>query len=74
MIRYNVPVSPEERQQMRNRWPFKDMEVGGVIDVELKEEWPEAQKYAHTIASKKGWKITTNWLEQEDVGRIRRLS
>lgn len=73
MIRKNVPVSKEERGKKRNRWPFKDMIVGDVIDVELANEWHEAQKYAHTYADKKGWKITANWLPDEDLGRIRRL-
>ena len=74
MIKKGVPVSEEEKKKHRNEWPFKDLEVGDVIDVELKEEWKEAQKYAHTVASKNGWKISAVWLSEEDVGRIRRLS
>ena len=74
MIKKNVAVSTEEKKKHRNKWPFKDMDVGDVVDVELKEEWKEAQKYAHTIASKNKWKISAVWLEKEDCGRIRRLS
>lgn len=73
MIRKGVPLSPEERTKIRHEWPFKEMSVGDVIDVELEDEWKEVRKYAHTFASKKGWKVTTKWLSKEGVGRIRRV-
>lgn len=73
MIKKDVPLSEEEKTKIRNEWPFKEMEIGDSIDVEIEDEWPEARKYAHMFASKKGWKVTTKWLPVEGIGRIRRI-
>lgn len=70
-IKRNVPLSPEEK--IRKEWPFTSMEVNDVYDIKDKSEWPEASKYAHTCASKKGWKFHTTWMKKQKVGRIRRV-
>lgn len=71
-VRNNVPLSPSEKP--RQRWPFATMKVGGVVDVNDKELWPNASKYAHMIGSRNGWVIRARWLKKENFGRIRRIS
>lgn len=70
-LKRNVPLSPEE--QPRKTWPFINMNVGDVYEV-TEDEWKQASKYAHTVAVKKKWKVTTVWIPSKKIGRVRRVS
>lgn len=69
-VKRNVPLSPSEKP--RKHWPFADMKVTDVIDVQNKDDWRDSSRYAHTIAKRNNWKMATKWLKKENVGRIRR--
>ena len=70
-IKKNVPMSLEEGA--RKRWPFRDMEIKDTIDIDDKKLWPVTAKAAHSYARSQGWKVTTRWLDELNVGRIRRV-
>lgn len=71
-IKRNMPISKEE--QPRVRWPFAEMNVGDVIEIKDKEDWHKAEKYAHTLAGRKKWKMQTKWIKVKKLGRIRRIA
>lgn len=67
-IKKNVPVSAGETREV---WPFRNMAVGDCVEVTDRAQWERAQAYAHLLATRKGWKITTSWLKK--FGRVRRV-
>lgn len=68
-IKKNVPVDRQEKG--RKKWPFSKMKIGDVVEVRDKNEWHEAVKYAHALASQKCWKMRAAWMSE--AGRIRRI-
>lgn len=72
-IRKNIPISKKEKRKPRKTWDFIKMKVGDCVDVTDKTEWPQAAKYAHTFGAQKKWVFRTTWLEDEKLGRIRRI-
>lgn len=73
-IRKKVPVSAEEKQKQRHSWPLDEMSVGDCLEIKDKTKWPQASKYAHVVGKRKGWKFTTVWLEEKNLGRVRRTA
>jgi hypothetical protein len=72
-LKRNVPMAEEEKRKKRKEWPLGDMKVGDILEVEKRDEWDEASKYAHAFASRKSWKMRTTWIIEENIGRIRRM-
>lgn len=68
-VKNNVPIGDDEKIKMK--WPFHEMKVGSVVDVNDKTLWKRAQKTAHSISSKKNWTVTSLWMGH--YGRIRRV-
>lgn len=61
----------------RNDWSaILKMQAGTTVDVLIDSgyAWYNAQKRAHDIATRKGWKIVTKWIKKENVGCVKRVS
>lgn len=71
-IKKGVKLSKDEKP--RQSWPFVKMEIGDVVEVTNKDDWRAAQKHAGNVARLKGWEMSSKWIKDKELGRIRRIS
>ena len=68
---------PKKYDGERNRvvWPFKDMRVNDVVEVDDQGLWNTAVKRAHSYAVHQTpeWRMACQWLADKGFGVIRRM-